>query len=213
MAAAALVLGVAGSGGLGAAAWAAGAPRTASPLGPTVVTFTTPAASGQSLTQRPVVLNGDVSRPGGFVDSISVTVAWTDQVANRVPGPHPTESFTDNPDVREADVPWDVSPGVAFNGHYTVTVVGTTDGGNGTPQEQTSAAEPFIVDVSPATPANVVITTDAGPRITHLKWTPNTEPDLLGYDVVRGGPTTTPSRVIATVPAPQASYTDDQVAT
>ncbi|HEY2430096.1 MAG TPA: fibronectin type III domain-containing protein, partial [Acidimicrobiales bacterium] len=133
-------------------------------------------------------------------------------MANRVPGPHPTESFTDNPDVREADVPWDVSPGVAFNGHYTVTVVGTTDGGNGTPQEQTSAAEPFSVDVSPATPANVVVTTDAGQRITHLKWTPNTEPDLLGYDIIRGGPTT-PNRVIATVAAPQASYTDDQVAT
>jgi hypothetical protein len=121
---------------------------------------------------------------------------------------------SENPDVRQSSVPWNYGPDVPYNGHYTVTVTASTDMGTGTAQQQVTANEPFVVNVPPTTPADVTAAPDPKQRVTDLRWSPNPEPDLIGYEVLRAGPSASdPGHVVGGVYTPATSYVDNQVAT
>ena len=181
---------------------------------PAVISFTSPTSAGTVLNQAPLIVQGAVSIPGGFVDGITITVRWSDTATGRVPGPHPPSSVSIVPDVREAAAPWSFQPSTPYNGAYTVTVAATTDTGTGTTQEQTSASTSFIANLPPAPPTGIVAASNAAQRTTQLTWAANTEPDLVGYWIVRAGPAASDGgHMIGGVYAPQTSFTDDQVAT
>ena len=187
---------------------------TATPAGAdtsATLTFTSPATDGMTMT-APANLGGTVYQPQGVVQSIDVTVRWTDTV-NRPPAPHPPQETNIVPATRSATASWSFAPQPAANGRYTVTVVATTQAGTAPPGQWT-AARSFVLDVNPAMPANVAVTTDATARTAHLTWTANTEPDLAGYAVYRAGPgPADQAKPIAGVVAPKADYTDTDVAT
>ena len=66
----------------------------------------------------------------------------------------------------------------APNGEYTVKIIATANGGA---DEQLLTR--VVVDNAPAAPAGLVAT--AGTEEVQLTWQPNTEPDLLGYQIER----------------------------
>ncbi|GAC1307865.1 MAG: hypothetical protein NVSMB16_04150 [Acidimicrobiales bacterium] len=194
------------------------APVTVAPLSaaaaadaPTTVTFTSPATDGMTVT-TPVTLSGTVGRPQGIVDSVDITVRWTDTV-NRPPAPHPAQQATMVPATRSPNYTWSFTPDPAANGRYSVTVVATTHSSSSTTQSQTTASRSFFLDVKPAVPANVKTTADPRPRTAHVTWSANTEPDLIGYAVMRAGPKPTDTaKVVGGVDVPQTDFTDTDVA-
>lgn len=175
------------------------------------VTFTSPATDGMTMTS-PATLSGTAQQPQGYVDSIDITVRWTDTV-NRPPAPHPTQETTLTPPTHGPDASWSFTPQPAANGRYTVTVVATTQTPS-SPSSQTTASRSFVLDVNPAVPTGVKVTTDTSQRTAHITWAANTEPDMVGYEVLRAGPAATDTaKVIAGVDVPQTDYTDTDVAT
>ena len=175
------------------------------------ITFTSPATDGATMTS-PATLSGTVQVTSGVIDSIDITVRWTD-TASRPPAAHPTQETTITPP-QGPNASWSFTPQPAANGRYTVTVVATTTQSGATVSDQTTASRSFVLDVPPATPTGVKATADAAQRTAHITWAPNTEPDLVGYEVVRAGPGPTDTgKVLAGVVAPQTDYTDTQVAT
>lgn len=200
-------------GSLGAAAFALAGSGPAAAATP-AISFASPSAPGTVLNQAPLILQGDVFRDGGFVDSISVTVTWSDTVKGRVPGAHPPSTVRFTPSSRQADAPWTFQPSMPYNGTYTVTVLATSDGGGGTSTEQATASSTFVADLPPAVPTRVVATRDDTERVTHLSWAANPEPDTLGYWIIRAGPSADDAgHIIGGVDVPQTTFTDDQVAT
>ena len=175
------------------------------------ITFTSPATDGATMTS-PATLSGTVQVPSGVVDSIDITVRWTD-TANRPAAPHPAQETTISPP-RGPNASWSFTPQPAANGRYTVTVVATTTQSGASVNDQTTASRSFVLDVPPATPTGVKATADTAQRTAHVTWAPNSEPDLVGYEVVRAGPGPTDTgKVLAGVVAPQTDYTDNEVAT
>ena len=82
-----------------------------------------------------------------------------------------------------ANVDW-TSPVLAANGPYEVHVTATGDdgfGGGGT----NDSTRGFSLNVPPATPKGVKATFDQQTNSVTVTWTPNTEPDLVGYQVQR----------------------------
>ena len=178
---------------------------------PATVSFTSPATDGITMT-TPATLSGTVDQPQGVVDSIDVTVRWTDTV-NRPPAPHPAQETNISPATKNATASWSFTPQPAANGRYTVTVVATTHTGTSAPTQAT-AARSFVLDVPPATPTNVAATADAAQRTAHLTWSANPEPDMVGYAVYRAGPgPADQAKPIAGVMVPKTDFTDTSVAT
>ncbi|GAC1318373.1 MAG: hypothetical protein NVSMB12_17160 [Acidimicrobiales bacterium] len=177
---------------------------------PATVSFTSPATDGITMT-APATLSGTVEQPQGVVDAIDVTVRWTDTV-NRPPAPHPAQETNISPATKNATASWSFTPAPAANGRYTVTVVATTHTGTSAPAQAT-AARSFVLDVPPAIPANVAVTTDAAQRTAHLTWSANPEPDMVGYAVYRAGPgAADQAKPIAGVMVPKTDFTDTSVA-
>jgi len=180
--------------------------------GPTTVTFTTPASSGQTISSGPVVLSGVVNRPSGFVDSVQVLVRWTDTVPGRPKIAHPDQTTVATPQGQVSSYTWTFPLAPSANGQYEAVVTATTDdGGNPKQTQQTIVASSFSLDVAPVTPTGVVSTVNKD-RSVGLKWTANPEPDLIGYDVFRAGPTAADGfKFLNGVYAPTTSLTDTTV--
>lgn len=79
---------------------------------------------------------------------------------------------------------WDYA--AAYNGHYRVTV--RAQGRDGaidpTPSESATRSVDVIVEAKPAPPSDVKATVNSKREVT-VTWKPNTEPDLVGYQVQR----------------------------
>jgi hypothetical protein len=180
--------------------------------GPPSITFSTPAADGAVITTAPVNLSGVVSRPGGDVANVQVTVAWTDTVANRPKAAHPSQGTIETPPSGQSSYAWGYPAVLGSNGRYTVSIVADTDDGTPSNQEQTPASESFIADVPPVAPTNLTYQLSRSRTVT-LTWSPNPEADLIGYDVLRAGPTSSDAPVLLNgVLAPATTYTDKEVA-
>ncbi|MHB1487199.1 MAG: hypothetical protein ACYCS7_11095 [Acidimicrobiales bacterium] len=98
---------------------------------------------------------------------------------------------------------------LTYNGAYQVTATVNSTGVAG-PQSTTQGAN-FTVAVPPARPTGLIVTPIAGGGF-HLSWTPNTEPDLVGYVVLRSGGGEPVSRAISCTPGHGScptSYSDN----
>jgi len=96
----------------------------------------------------------------------------------------PTQSVTVNVNGNPVPFAWDVP--AAYNGNYTVKVVahGRDGAFDTSPNEPAVYTRNITVEVLPVPPANVRVETDAKRQVT-VRWDPNPEPDLLGYQVQR----------------------------
>ena len=74
-----------------------------------------------------------------------------------------------------------------WNGAYAVTVRATGRAGGlfSNPDETHTATQPFVVDAPPAAPTGVTTAVDSGSRTVTVRWAPNTEAQLVGYEVQR----------------------------
>lgn len=96
----------------------------------------------------------------------------------------PNQSVTLNVNGNPVPFAWDVP--AAYNGFYTVKVVAQgRDGAFDTdPNEPTVYFRHITVEVLPVPPGNVRVETDKA-RKAVVRWDPNPEPDLIGYQVQR----------------------------
>jgi hypothetical protein len=142
----------------------------------------------------------------GTVDQVTVTVERLGHPDQRV-----DETFPGRDDGEPVRFTW-TTPPLPFNGAYRATAVGRgtevldTDG-----PDTTVVRRDFSLEAPPAVPSGVAASVDRG--IVTVTWKPNTEPDLLGYQVQRaadgsnewvnlGQPTTETTFSDASVPEP-----------
>ena len=100
---------------------------------------------------------------------------------------------------------------LARNGTYTAVATAYHDDEGALDQAASTQSSPvtFGVEVAPAAPRRLVAEPDGGRREVTLSWTPNSEVDLLGYQVLRGVDGTTPQPHGSPVGANTTTYVDD----
>lgn len=106
---------------------------------------------------------------------------------------------------------WSVTP--KYNGVYNVTVsaTGQYNGGlSGTQTQSSQVTRPFRVEIDPKKPTGIA----AGPAETTgdvtVTWSPNPEPDLIGYQVYRSYAGAASSAIGSPVsPSSKPTYHDD----
>jgi hypothetical protein len=112
------------------------------------------------------------------------------------------------------------TPGLAYNGPYDVKVVASGQKiigavTNGSPVS-TQATTAFKVEVAPAPPGDVSASANPDGSVT-VKWSRNTEPDLVGYQVQRRVGSSSFQPVGSAVPQPRdgstVRWTDASTAT
>ncbi|MDQ1437358.1 MAG: hypothetical protein QOK43_987 [Acidimicrobiaceae bacterium] len=144
---------------------------------PPTIKLTSPNASAP-LTAATIHVEGQASMPqGGTVTGqLQIDVTSLDGAGGR--------SVTLNVNSNPVPFAWDYATSV--NGRYRVTV--TARGRDGTidqtPSETAVLTRDVAVEVKPATPTGVGAKVGKG-RDVVVSWNPNTEPDILGYQVQR----------------------------
>ena len=100
---------------------------------------------------------------------------------------------------------------LARNGTYTAVATAYHDDEGALDQPDSGQSKPvtFGVEIEPAAPRRLVAEPDGARRTVTLSWTPNTEPDLLGYQVLRGADGATPEPHGSPVGADTTTFVDD----
>ncbi|MEY2399038.1 MAG: hypothetical protein QOJ00_2212 [Actinomycetota bacterium] len=86
----------------------------------------------------------------------------------------------------EVDFNWTPTP--RYNGRYTISVGGNGEyngGLSGTQKDSSGTSRSFNIRIKPAKPTNVAAGMPDGSTEVTVTWSPNPEPDLLGYAVLR----------------------------
>ena len=142
------------------------------------VRISSPAAGALTTDSTPHV-SGDAQMSGGVV--IEVTASLTSDSGRPVPPAHRVSG-----DGRSS-VAFAWTPSLPWNGNYTLTLRATGEDRpvetNG--QESAETTRSFSVEAPPAKPRDLTVRTDPDSRDVDLAWKPNTEPDLIGYQVQR----------------------------
>ena len=107
------------------------------------------------------------------------------------------------------------TPQLAFNGRYQLTATATGShpppntplGQQEPPPPALQATRTFFLAAPPAVPSGVSATESSG-SIT-LRWTANTEPDLVGYQIERAAARSTDFRAVGISTGPR--FTDDTI--
>ena len=163
------------------------------------VVFNAPASDGAAFTTSAITLSGTATAaPGGVVTEVDLAVATAagavaDQTAIVPDTPGPTAA-------------WSWAPALTANGRYTLSATVLTAAAT-----TTQATVSFIVDVAPQPPSGVRSVLDPASRTVSLTWSPNPEPDLTSYLILRSGPGSglAPLNIVA---AGVHGYRDTQVA-
>jgi len=140
------------------------------------VVFSAPASDGAAFTTSAITLSGTATAAsGGVVTEVDLAVATAagavaDQTAIVPDTPGPTAA-------------WSWAPALTTNGRYTLSATVLTAAAT-----TTQATVSFIVDVAPQPPSGVRSVLDAASRTVSLTWSPNPEPDLMSYLILRSGP-------------------------
>jgi hypothetical protein len=148
-------------------------------------TISNPSGDGATITST--TLTGQVTSGGGTVDSVDISVHWTDTVQGRPAAPHPPQQTAFNPGANVSVYPWSYAPHLGSNGKYKVDVTAVTSQ-SGT-RMQNTVSDSFILDAPPARPVGLSDSVDTSHTTVTLTWVANTEDDLIGYEVLRAGPT------------------------
>lgn len=100
---------------------------------------------------------------------------------------------------------------LARNGTYTAVAVAEHDARSPLDPASSGRSAPltFGVEVAPAAPRRLVAEADGARRTVTLSWTPNSEADLLGYQVLRGVDGAGPEPRGAPVGADTTTFVDD----
>jgi len=142
------------------------------------VRISSPAAGAMTNDSTPNI-SGDAQMSDGVV--IEVTASLTSDSGRPVPPAHRVSG-----DGRSS-VAFAWTPSLPWNGNYTLTLRATGEDRpvetNG--QESAETTRSFAVEAPPAKPRDVTVRTDPDSRDVDVAWKPNTEPDLLGYQVQR----------------------------
>lgn len=147
---------------------------------PPVITFASPTAN-QRFTVPSVNLDTTVRMDGGTLRG-DVVVTWSGPAGVPVPGEtrEPTNNSAGEVHIAltNRSFPW--------NGAYGVTVqaTGRKSGLFNQSDEPATATQTFSVDAPPAPPTGVT-TAVGGDRSVTVRWTANTEQQLVGYEVQR----------------------------
>ena len=150
--------------------------------------ITQPAADGGTFTSEPASFSGYFSYPvqnqAGVIDEIRLAVSSPDNH----PVPAPADFTYGNPQPNQ-QFTWVAGP-FTYNGTYTLVATGT---GHDTPpdgsgRQTTTVSRSFVVSIPPNTPSGLSAESDSGNRTIKLSWTPNTEPDIYAYAVLRKNP-------------------------
>lgn len=190
-----LALGAVGLLASGALQVLAGTPASAAALGcvlgasPTPsVALSSPAPGAVSVLTTSSPLISGTAVPGGqgckaVISAIRVVISSTAGA--------PGTSFELTPQAPAAGSTWSFSgvppTPLAYNGRYSVTVTATeTDTGllGGTTTGTASTSAGLAEEVSPVAPQNVVAA-QSGPHQVTVSWSPNPEPDIEGYELLR----------------------------
>ncbi|HVF75329.1 MAG TPA: hypothetical protein VM938_09790 [Acidimicrobiales bacterium] len=172
--------------GLGACLLAAGSlVLSASPAHAGTPNFTWHSpAKNQTLATSEVAFRLTVSMPtseGRLQNSVSVTFAAP------AGADAPTPLSRNAHDQHSVDVTGALS--FRWNGTYTARAA--AQGRNNVLDQDTSAKydnATFVIDAPPAAPTGVTTSVDKDTRVTTVRWAPNTEPDLIGYEVLKQAP-------------------------
>lgn len=100
---------------------------------------------------------------------------------------------------------------LARNGTYTAVATAYHDDQGALDQPDSGQSPPvtFGVEIAPAAPRRLVAEPDGTRRTVTLSWTPNSEADLLGYQVLRGVDGTTPQPHGSPLGADTTTYVDE----
>lgn len=100
---------------------------------------------------------------------------------------------------------------VPVNGTYTAVAVAQHDGGGALDPADSGRSAPvsFAVEIAPEAPRRLVAEPNGARRTITLSWTPNTEADLVGYQVLRGVDGSTPEPHGSPVGADTTTFVDD----
>jgi hypothetical protein len=108
---------------------------------------------------------------------------------------------------------WSFAPALASNGRYDLSATALTAPAAGDPPTQTQATTSFVVDVPPQAPTGLISSVNPVSRTASLAWSPNPEPDLVSYLILRAGPGASAAFApINIVGASTRAYTDAEVA-
>lgn len=110
-----------------------------------------------------------------------------------------------------ASVTFSWAPKPKYNGRYTVTVTGAgrSGGFGGQTEQQNIVSRSFYISIDPVKPTGVAASMDDDQRVT-VTWSPNPEPDLVGYQVYRSYQNGNPAPVGNPVAASnKPTFTDD----
>jgi hypothetical protein len=153
-----------------------GAPaRAAAPS----VAITTP-SNGQTLKDGTPTIQGSASMERGVINDVTVTIS-SDGGGDPVPPPYRLAGDD------RASVTFSWTPSISHNGRYEVVARATGEDRpvdtNG--EEVATSTRSFAVEAPPSTPRGVKASVNENTRVVTVKWTPNGEPDMIGYQVQR----------------------------
>ncbi len=163
------------------------------------VVFSAPASDGAAFTTSAITLSGTATAAsGGVVTEVDLAV---DTAAGAV-----ADQTAIVPDAPGSTLAWSWAPALTTNGRYTLSATVLTAAAT-----TTQATVSFIVDVAPQPPSGVHSLLDPASRTVSLTWSPNPEPDLISYLILRSGPGSglAPLNIVA---AGVHGYRDTQVA-
>jgi hypothetical protein len=150
-----------------------------------------------------VHIAGQAAMPSGG----SVTGSIVIQVTS--PEGHPGGETSIPAGRNPADFGWDFNS--AYNGvyHLHITATGRDGSIDASPNEQAVYDADFSVEAKPTAPSGLSAKANRD-RVVELKWTPNSEPDLIGYQVQRSTSAKTTWTAVANTA--DAAYTDSGTA-
>jgi hypothetical protein len=148
---------------------------------PPVITFASPSAD-QRYPAPAAHLDVTVTMNNGTLRG-DVVVTWSGPAGAPVPAEyrHATGNSAGTVQIVRSNQPF------PWNGAYAVTVqaTGRRSGVFSNPDESNTATRPFVVDAPPAPPTGLTTAVDGGARTVDVTWSPNTEAQLVGYEVQR----------------------------
>ena len=169
--------------------------------------ITTP-EEGTTLATSTPKLSASFAHPDGSIDSVVLEVV-SERSGDR-------QSRTE-PGNGRSSVAVEWLPQLAYNGRYQLTATATGShpppstplGEQEPPPPAAQAVRTFFLAAPPVAPAEVKATAESSGEVT-VRWDPNPEPDLVGYQIERAAARSTDFRAVGISTA--ARFTDDTVA-
>jgi hypothetical protein len=147
---------------------------------PPQITFAAPTAN-QRFSTPSTNLDVTVSMSNGTLRG-DIVVTWSGPAGAPVPAEirHATGNNAGTVQITRSNQPF------PWNGAYAVTVqaTGRRSGVFSNPDESHTATQPFVVDAAPAPPTGLTTAVNSARTVT-VRWTANTEAQLVGYEVQR----------------------------